>query len=62
MTTAVTTAPATTKAPLEINEPNATIYVSNLDWKIKKPVLRRSLHTLFGRHGKVSYEFGGVAS
>lgn len=38
----------------EISGPNATLYVSNLDWKIKKPVLRRALHTLFSRHGKVS--------
>eukprot|EP00568_Trieres_chinensis_P006001 CAMPEP_0183300450 /NCGR_PEP_ID=MMETSP0160_2-20130417/6880_1 /TAXON_ID=2839 ORGANISM="Odontella Sinensis, Strain Grunow 1884" /NCGR_SAMPLE_ID=MMETSP0160_2 /ASSEMBLY_ACC=CAM_ASM_000250 /LENGTH=144 /DNA_ID=CAMNT_0025462875 /DNA_START=35 /DNA_END=466 /DNA_ORIENTATION=+ len=43
-----------TKRPaLEILEPNATLYVSNIDWKIKKPVLRRSLHTLFNRHGKI---------
>lgn len=36
-----------------MNEPNQTLYVSNIDWKIKKPVLRRALHTLFNRHGKI---------
>mmetsp|Transcript_8210 Transcript_8210/g.10436 ORF Transcript_8210/g.10436 Transcript_8210/m.10436 type:complete len:251 (+) Transcript_8210:60-812(+) len=36
-----------------VNEPNATLYVSNIDWKIKKPILKRALHTLFSRHGKV---------
>lgn len=34
-------------------EPNATLYVSNIDWKIKKTVLRRALYTLFSRHGKI---------
>lgn len=46
-----TTTSSTT--PLELNQPNATLYVSNIDWKIKKIVLRRALHTLFGRHGKI---------
>lgn len=41
------------RSALEIVEPNATLYISNLDWSIKKPVLRRSLHALFGRHGKI---------
>jgi len=36
-----------------MNEPNPTLYVANIDWKIKKPILRRALHTLFNRHGKV---------
>eukprot|EP00591_Stephanopyxis_turris_P012142 CAMPEP_0195529040 /NCGR_PEP_ID=MMETSP0794_2-20130614/31452_1 /TAXON_ID=515487 /ORGANISM="Stephanopyxis turris, Strain CCMP 815" /LENGTH=284 /DNA_ID=CAMNT_0040660281 /DNA_START=34 /DNA_END=888 /DNA_ORIENTATION=+ len=36
-----------------LNEPNATLYVSNIDWSIKKPLLRRSLFSLFSRHGKV---------
>ncbi len=36
-----------------MNEPKSTLYVSNIDWKIKKPLLRRALHTLFSRHGKV---------
>jgi len=36
-----------------MNEPNQTLYVANIDWKIKKPVLKRSLHTLFNRHGKI---------
>lgn len=34
-------------------EPNATLYVKNLDWKIKKLLLRRALYSLFSRHGKV---------
>jgi len=38
---------------LELKEPNATLYVSNIDWKIKKVVLRRALWTLFSRHGKI---------
>jgi U2 small nuclear ribonucleoprotein B'' len=36
-----------------MNEPNQTLYVANIDWKIKKPILRRALHTLFNRHGKI---------
>lgn len=36
-----------------MNAPNQTLYVSNIDWKIKKPVLKRALHTLFNRHGKI---------
>mmetsp|Transcript_24801 Transcript_24801/g.53679 ORF Transcript_24801/g.53679 Transcript_24801/m.53679 type:complete len:261 (+) Transcript_24801:129-911(+) len=34
-------------------EPVSTLYISNIDWKIKKNVLRRSLHALFSRHGKI---------
>ncbi|KAL7495000.1 hypothetical protein ACHAWT_003594 [Skeletonema menzelii] len=33
--------------------PNATLYLSNIDWSIKKPLLKRSLVALFSRHGKV---------
>ncbi|KAI2507477.1 hypothetical protein MHU86_6969 [Fragilaria crotonensis] len=33
--------------------PSPTLYVSNIDWKIKKPLLRRALYSLFTRHGKV---------
>mmetsp|Transcript_12632 Transcript_12632/g.19560 ORF Transcript_12632/g.19560 Transcript_12632/m.19560 type:complete len:206 (-) Transcript_12632:131-748(-) len=36
-----------------IAKPNPTLYVSNIDWKIKKPLLRRALHSLFTRHGKL---------
>mmetsp|Transcript_22540 Transcript_22540/g.55857 ORF Transcript_22540/g.55857 Transcript_22540/m.55857 type:complete len:222 (+) Transcript_22540:174-839(+) len=36
-----------------IAQPNNTIYVSNIDWKIKKPLLRRALYSLMTRHGKV---------
>jgi U2 small nuclear ribonucleoprotein B'' len=34
-------------------QPNPTLYVKNIDWKIKKPLLRRALYSLFTRHGKV---------
>ena len=34
-------------------EPNATLYVKNIDWKVKKPLLKRALYALFSRHGKV---------
>ena len=37
-----------------ISTPNNTLYVSNIDWKIKKPLLKRALYMLFTRHGKVS--------
>ena len=37
----------------EISTPNATVYVANIDWKIKKPLLKRALYSLFSRHGKV---------
>mmetsp|Transcript_12661 Transcript_12661/g.30234 ORF Transcript_12661/g.30234 Transcript_12661/m.30234 type:complete len:228 (-) Transcript_12661:50-733(-) len=36
-----------------ISTPNNTLYVSNIDWKIKKILLRRALYSLFTRHGKV---------
>ena len=36
-----------------ISTPNATVYVANIDWKIKKPLLKRALYSLFSRHGKV---------
>lgn len=34
-------------------EPNATLYIKNIDWKVKKGLLRRALYSLFTRHGKV---------
>jgi U2 small nuclear ribonucleoprotein B'' len=34
-------------------QPNATLYIKNIDWKIKKGLLRRALYSLFSRHGKV---------
>ena len=37
-----------------ISQPNATLYISNVDWKIKKAVLKRALLSLLCRHGKVS--------
>jgi RNA recognition motif-containing protein len=36
-----------------IQQPNATLYIKNIDWKIKKGLLRRALYSLFTRHGKV---------
>jgi U2 small nuclear ribonucleoprotein B'' len=36
-----------------IAQPNATLYIKNLDWKIKKLLLRRALYSLFSRHGKL---------
>jgi RNA recognition motif-containing protein len=36
-----------------IQEPKATLYVKNIDWKVKKGLLRRALYSLFSRHGKV---------
>eukprot|EP00571_Detonula_confervacea_P009229 CAMPEP_0172321820 /NCGR_PEP_ID=MMETSP1058-20130122/44378_1 /TAXON_ID=83371 /ORGANISM="Detonula confervacea, Strain CCMP 353" /LENGTH=286 /DNA_ID=CAMNT_0013037417 /DNA_START=25 /DNA_END=885 /DNA_ORIENTATION=- len=33
--------------------PNPTLYLSNIDWSIKKGLLKRSLLALFSRHGKV---------
>ncbi len=34
-------------------QPNPTLYLKNIDWKVKKPLLRRALYSLFTRHGKV---------
>ncbi|KAL3783481.1 hypothetical protein HJC23_000319 [Cyclotella cryptica] len=39
--------------PLPTYPANATLYLSNIDWSIKKPLLKRALFTLFTRHGKV---------
>lgn len=36
-----------------MQQPNATLYVSNMDWSVKKKLLQRALYSLFGRHGKV---------
>lgn len=36
-----------------IAQPNNTLYVANIDWKIKKPLLKRALYSLMTRHGKV---------
>jgi len=36
-----------------ISQPNNTLYIANVDWKVKKPLLRRALYTLMTRHGKV---------
>jgi len=36
-----------------MQQPNATLYVSNMDWSVKKKLLQRALYSLFGRHGKI---------
>mmetsp|Transcript_13620 Transcript_13620/g.32973 ORF Transcript_13620/g.32973 Transcript_13620/m.32973 type:complete len:309 (-) Transcript_13620:351-1277(-) len=51
-------APGTIPAPSKIKPqpnypPNPTLYLSNIDWSIKKALLKRSLLALFSRHGKV---------
>lgn len=38
-----------------IAAPNNTIYIKNIDWKVKKPLLRRALYSLFTRVGKVRF-------
>lgn len=45
--------PTPSKPAVEILQPNATLYVSNIEWSIKKNILRRALLALFERHGKV---------
>jgi len=39
--------------PIILNPPQASLYISNIDWSIKKPQLKRSLYSLFSRHGRV---------
>lgn len=38
---------------MAISQPNNTLYVKNIDWKIKTSLLKRALYSLFSRHGKV---------
>ena len=45
-----------------VHQPNNTLYVANMDWKIKKPLLRRALYSLFTRHGKVRCWVGYIYS
>lgn len=46
--------PSNTKIKPQPNyPPNPTLYLSNIDWSIKKALLKRSLLALFSRHGKV---------
>lgn len=48
------TNPALSKIKPQPNyAPNPTLYLSNIDWSIKKALLKRSLLALFSRHGKV---------
>jgi U2 small nuclear ribonucleoprotein B'' len=37
----------------QARQPNATLYVKNIDWKLKKNLVKKALYTLFTRHGKV---------
>jgi len=34
-------------------EPHPTLYIKNIDWKVKIPLLKRALYSLFTRYGKV---------
>lgn len=36
-----------------MNQPNETLYLKNIDWKVKKTLLKRALYSLFTRYGKV---------
>mmetsp|Transcript_4554 Transcript_4554/g.9190 ORF Transcript_4554/g.9190 Transcript_4554/m.9190 type:complete len:218 (-) Transcript_4554:19-672(-) len=36
-----------------VNQPNQTLYIKNIDWKVKKSLLKRALYSLCTRHGKV---------
>ena len=35
------------------NTPSQTLYINNINEKIKKPVLKKVLHSLFSQYGKV---------
>jgi len=52
---AVPDVPSTTPVSklVVVSQPNATLYISNIDWSVKKKILRRALLALFERHGKV---------
>mmetsp|Transcript_13317 Transcript_13317/g.22731 ORF Transcript_13317/g.22731 Transcript_13317/m.22731 type:complete len:283 (+) Transcript_13317:160-1008(+) len=47
------TVPSSKIKPQPSYPPNPTLYLSNIDWSIKKALLKRSLLALFSRHGKV---------
>lgn len=49
MTQSQSSAPSAIAVP----SPNPTLYIANIDWSIKKKLLRKSLYYLFSRHGKV---------
>jgi len=38
---------------ITLQSPNPTLYISNIDWSIKKNLLRKALYLLFSRHGKI---------
>jgi len=48
-----TTTKATTLLLEGQTTPHPTLYISNLNWSIKKTLLRKSLYHLFSRHGTV---------
>eukprot|EP00953_Heterococcus_sp_UTEX-ZZ885_P000784 944-Heterococcus_DN1.PRE.2 len=48
----VVAAPAAAAAAAS-NPPNETIYVHNLNEKVKKAVLKKSLHSVFSQFGKI---------
>lgn len=41
------------RKPMTLNPPQASLYVSNIDWSLKKQQVKRSLTALFSRHGRV---------
>ena len=49
----MSSAPDSKIKPQPTYPPNSTLYLSNIDWSIKKALLKRSLLALFSRHGKV---------
>lgn len=44
---------AVAPASSSTNTANPTLYISNISWSVKKPLLKRALYSLFTRHGKV---------
>jgi RNA recognition motif-containing protein len=45
----------------DLHEPNETIYIKNLNEKIKEPELRKSLMAIFEQFGKVCGQHGTPA-
>jgi U2 small nuclear ribonucleoprotein B'' len=41
------------RKPMTLNPPQASLFVSNIDWSLKKQQVKRSLTALFSRHGRV---------
>jgi len=36
-----------------INLPNPTLYLSNIDWSVRKPLLRRAIYTMLSPYGRI---------